>query len=305
LKKNNRDPLVSIITPSYNQGEFIEETIQSVLSQDYAHIEFIVIDGGSTDNTVEILKKYDEAIDWVSEKDKGQTDAINKGFRKAKGDILGWINSDDTFQPGAIKKVVDYFKANPDMKVVHGIGHYTDEKNRFLRPYSSDPHAKESLSQTLNMCQPAFFIMREVIDNVGPLNCNLHYCMDYEFIIRISRKYDIGFVDEHLANLRLYRGNKSSYYQKMHAEVMEVQRKYFGRVSFNRAFAYSNEYIKSRIKWKEFPIERSGIIINIMAIVLSLYKYAQWNRKLPVIDLFRWLKMKLRLKKFNNEKIYL
>ena len=296
MTKHNRNPLVSIVTPSYNQGEFIEETIQSVLNQDYAHIEYIVIDGGSTDNTVDILKKYDDKIIWVSEKDRGQTEAINKGYKKAKGEILGWINSDDTYQPGAIKKTVDYFKTHPDIKVVHGAGYYIDRDNRILRPYCSDPNAKASLPQTLNMCQPAFFIMREVIENVGLLDSNLHYCMDYEFIIRISRKYDIGFLDEYVANLRLYKGNKSSYYQKMHAEVMEVQRKYFGKVSFNQAFAYSNEYLKSKITWKTFPIEKSGPLVNLMAIVLSLYKYTQWNRKLPVADFFRWLDMKVRFK---------
>jgi glycosyltransferase involved in cell wall biosynthesis len=289
-------PLVSVVTPSYNQGQFIEETIESVLCQDYPHIEHIVIDGGSTDNTLDILKKYSGKIKWVSEKDEGQSDAVNKGFKMAQGEILGWVNSDDIYLPGAVGKVVDYFNANPEMKVVHGRGYYTGEDGSIIRPYFSDPDVKKSLSEAFNICQPAMFINRQVIDKVGSIDKSLHYCMDYDLVIRISREYDIGFLDEYLANSRLYRGNKSSSYQDMHNEVAAAQRKYFGKISFNQIFGYSNELLKSKVTWKEYPIERAGIMINIMAVMFSLYKFAQWNRKLPIIDFFRWLDMKVRLK---------
>ena len=109
-------PLVSVITPSFNQGRFIEETIESVLSQDYPNVEYLIIDGGSTDNTLETLRRYEDKLSWICEPDKGQADAINKGFRKAQGDILCWLNSDDTYEAGAISKAVESLLENPDVK---------------------------------------------------------------------------------------------------------------------------------------------------------------------------------------------
>ena len=117
LQRNNSDwPKISIITPSYNQGIFIEETILSVLDQNYPNLEYIIMDGGSTDNTVDIIKKYEDRITyWISEKDNGQSDAINKGFHKSTGDILHWLNSDDVLVPRALNMLVEYLSNNPDI----------------------------------------------------------------------------------------------------------------------------------------------------------------------------------------------
>ena len=120
--------LVSIITPSYNQDGYIENTIQSVLAQDYPQIEYRIIDGGSTDSTVEVIKKYENRLaGWVSEKDHGQTDAINKGFGQAQGDILAWINSDDTYEPGAVRAAVTYLQEHPDVGMVYADCNYINE----------------------------------------------------------------------------------------------------------------------------------------------------------------------------------
>src|SRR5215207_2503335 len=120
--------LISIVTPSFNQDRYIEETIRSVLSQDYPSIEYMIVDGASSDETVDIIKKYEDKLAyWVSENDKGQTEAINKGFRHAKGDILAWINSDDTYQPGAVAAVVKYLQDHPDVGMVYGDCNYINE----------------------------------------------------------------------------------------------------------------------------------------------------------------------------------
>ncbi len=124
------NPLVSIITPSFNQGHFIEETIQSVLDQDYPNIEYLVIDGGSTDNTVEILRKYEGRLKWISEPDGGQSHAINKGFRMARGEIVAWLNSDDTLLPGAITKAAGHLAANRETMMVYGEGYLMDHHSQ-------------------------------------------------------------------------------------------------------------------------------------------------------------------------------
>jgi glycosyltransferase involved in cell wall biosynthesis len=131
-------PLVSIVTPSFNQAPFLEETIKSVLEQDYPHIEYIVMDGGSTDGSIEIIKKYASPLEnfrhsihaWVSEQDQGQTDAINKGFARAKGDILAWINSDDTYNPKAVGEAVLYLMENPDVAMVYADCNFIDEQGK-------------------------------------------------------------------------------------------------------------------------------------------------------------------------------
>ena len=125
-------PKVSIITPSYNQGQFIEETILSAKNQDYPNIEHIVIDGNSTDSTLDILHKYDNDIIWISEPDRGQSDALNKGFRIATGEIIGWLNSDDIYLPGAVKKAVDALMNNPKFDIVYGDYLIIDENSKVL-----------------------------------------------------------------------------------------------------------------------------------------------------------------------------
>ncbi|NGY80944.1 glycosyltransferase [Bacillus megaterium] len=136
--KSKNYPLVTVITPSYNQAPFIRETIESVLTQDYSNLEYIVIDGGSNDGTLEILKGYnniDSRFNFVSEPDKGQSEAINKGLKMAKGQIIGWLNSDDTYHPHAIRRAVKALVENPEWGMVYGNAYATDEENKILHSY--------------------------------------------------------------------------------------------------------------------------------------------------------------------------
>jgi lipopolysaccharide transport system ATP-binding protein len=199
-------PLVTIVTPSYNQGRFIEETILSVLTQDYPNIEYIVIDGGSTDNTLDILKKYEERLAWISESDRGQSHAINKGFRMAKGEILAWLNSDDTYLPGAIGKVVQHFQANPESMMVYGEGYLIDEQSRVTKrfPFTEAFNLWKLVYLWDNILQQTAFFRRQVFDHIDLLDENLHYGMDWDLWIRIGKKFRVDYIQEYLGNLREY-----------------------------------------------------------------------------------------------------
>jgi glycosyltransferase involved in cell wall biosynthesis len=180
-------PRISIVTPSYNRAALIEETIRSVLSQNYPNLEYVVIDGGSQDNTVDILRKYVAGIAfWASEPDEGQADAINKGFRRTTGDILAWINSDDQYADGALQAVARAFLQDPTIDVLYGACDLIDERGAYLCTYRTPSfnHVLELGSNRL--LQPATFFRRRVFESIGGLNPTLHYSFDYDFWLRAS-----------------------------------------------------------------------------------------------------------------------
>lgn len=199
------NPLVTIITPSFNQGEFIERTIQSIHSQDYPFIEHIVIDGGSTDGTLEILKKYEGKLKWISEKDTGQSNAINKGFGMATGQILAWLNSDDVYLPGAVSKAVKYLSENPGVMMVYGEGYMIDErdviKGRF--PFTEP---KFDLAKLIYygdyILQQTSFFRRSIFDSIDMLEESYHYTMDWDLFIRIGKRFTVGYIPEDIACIR-------------------------------------------------------------------------------------------------------
>ena len=186
LDERSEWPLVSIITPSYNQGHFIEETILSVIGQDYPCLEHIVIDGGSTDGTLDILRKYDGRIKWISEPDEGQANAINKGFQRAGGDILGWINSDDVYTEGAIKAVVGFLADHPDVTMVHGDCALIDSKGRVKSIRKTANFGLDKLLGIVTIAQPTVFFRREVLGLIGLLDESLSFVLDWEYWVRMG-----------------------------------------------------------------------------------------------------------------------
>jgi glycosyltransferase involved in cell wall biosynthesis len=208
---SNDIPLVSIITPSFNQGEFIEETILSVLNQDYENIEYIIIDGGSTDNTLEILERYSNKIDyWISEPDKGQSEAINKGFSIAKGEILNWLCSDDKLEKHAISKVVQVFKKNRDIEVVHGKSvTILPTGKQLLNEGHSDGFPFNYLSG-MAFPQPSAFFRSSSYDEFGPINEKYHYAMDYDLYVKIALTKEFYYLDEVLSYYRLHETSKTT-----------------------------------------------------------------------------------------------
>lgn len=198
-------PSITIVTPSFNQGKFIERTIQSVLGQNYPNLEYIVVDGGSTDDTLNVLKKFEGRLRWISEKDSGQSEAINKGFRLAKGEIVAWLNSDDVYLPGALEKVGRYFAAHPDVAMVYGEGYMIDEndaiKSRF--PFTEPKFDLWKLIYFGDyILQQSTFFRRSIFDTIELLGESLHYTMDWDLFIRIGKRFRIDYLPEYLGSIR-------------------------------------------------------------------------------------------------------
>jgi glycosyltransferase involved in cell wall biosynthesis len=229
-------PKISIITPTLNQGRFIERTIDSVLDQNYPALEYLVIDGGSTDGTLEVLKQYGQRLKWISEKDEGQADAINKGIRLATGDIVAYLNSDDVYEPGAFLRVAEYFSSHPEAMWLTGKCRIIDEQDREIRgmitaykKFLLRHYSYEMLLVTNPVSQPATFWRRGLIREFGLFDKNEHLVMDYEYWLRIGRRYVPGILDAYLARFRVHeRAKTASTNFSNFKEELAVAKKYSG-----------------------------------------------------------------------------
>jgi glycosyltransferase involved in cell wall biosynthesis len=230
---------ISIITPSYNQGHFIEETILSVLNQGYDNLEYIIIDGGSTDNTVDIIKKYENQLAyWVSEKDNGQTDAINKGFKMATGDIIAWLNSDDVYCDGAFENISEYFHNNPQCEWLAGsILFMNNDGQVYVRKYPNTSRWLEK-NVMLNTFQPNVFLRRSVLTTIGYPREDYHMTMDYEWFYRIAQQFPLHVINKDIAKFRWHVDSKSSSQpnsrnqQLYHAETIQIIQKYHPKLTW-------------------------------------------------------------------------
>ncbi len=208
-------PKISIVTPSYNQGQFIEETIRSVLLQAYPNLEYIVVDGGSTDETIEILERYDSWIDyWVSEPDDGQSDAINKGFDMVTGDLYAWLNSDDYYAPGALATMARAFSSfEREVAAIVGEGHKVNTDGEIVyTPQGSDLTREAFLNWMSggNFMQPACFFRREAWENAGPLRTDLEYPMDVDLWLKMVQDYRFERIEHTIAYAYTHEGAKTT-----------------------------------------------------------------------------------------------
>ena len=220
-------PKISIVTVSYNQAEFIEENITSVVEQNYPNVEHIIVDAESSDETIEILKKYNH-ITWKSEPDNGQSDGLNKGFRKATGEIIGWINSDDKLSPGSLYKVGNFFKNNPTEIALVGDQRIIDEHSRELEIKISNDYTFDYLLYfAKGITQNSMFFKKEILDQIGYLDESLHYAMDQDLFIRIASLQKITHIDEVLAEFRMQPDSKTTEgTYKFSKELIKIREKY-------------------------------------------------------------------------------
>ena len=204
------NPLVTIVTPSFNQGRFLRRTIESVLGQTYPNIEYLVFDGGSTDASVPLLRSYGERLRWVSQRDGGQADAINQGLRRARGSVLAYLNSDDVLEPHAVNTAVAYLQRHADWDLVYGRAVIVDEHDRPTGWYETAPFDFDQLLKGCMICQPAAFWRREVMDRIGLFDASLRCALDYDYWLRLAAAGGrLVHVPETLAASRLHADAKT------------------------------------------------------------------------------------------------
>lgn len=284
-------PRISIITPSYNQGNFIEETIRSIISQKYENFEYFIIDGGSTDNTLEIIRKYESHIAyWVSEPDHGQTHAINKGLARATGDIIAYINSDDYYLPETFHKVADYFHKNPETDLLHGRCRYVDINGNKIGEHFGDIETFEEILDLWNVwwnrrqfVQPEVFWSRRLFEKVGFFNESLHYVMDYEYWLRALRVGGVvKKINREISAFRFTPDQKSNHSEKVADELLKVIEPiiwdknediaYWNRLKLKGKWLYDNLFLKT----VDLSLQRGeGTVIRQLSLLKLIVAYPQ------------------------------
>lgn len=293
-----RLPSISVITPSFNQGAFIARTLASVASQCYSPLEHLVFDGGSTDNTLSVLLQAESPVEWDSQADGGQADAVNKGLQAARGDVIAWINSDDIYYPQAFARVAARFAADPALDVVYGDADHIDLQDQPFEPYPTAVWDPLLLPHVCFICQPALFFRRQVLDRVGLLNPALRYCMDYEFWLRMaSAGCRVAYLPRKLAGSRLYPSNKTlADKPAVHREIAEMLLARTGTVPLRWVMAYANHTAAAR--W--LP-ERHPWLYRLEVLRQLLRNQWRWNRRPGVGSLLQLLQARQRQQSLRAE----
>ncbi len=233
-------PIVSIVTPSYNMAPFLRQAVESVLVQDYPAIEYIVIDGGSTDGSVDVLKEYAGRLRYVSGPDGGQADAVNRGFLTASGSIFGFLNADDYYYPGAVRAAVEAFNEDPTAGAVYGEAHHIAEDGAILGRYPTQPYDPKRFESQCYICQPACFLRSDVFRDAGLLNSELRFALDYDLWIRVAKRRPLRKIDRYLACSRLHPGAKTvSRTKQVYREIFQVLKTHYGYVPIEWIYGYS------------------------------------------------------------------
>jgi len=276
-------PLVTLVTPSFNMVKYLAEAVESVLSQDYPRIEYLVVDGGSTDGSLELLDRYQDRLSYTSGPDRGPSDAAHQGFRRAKGDILAWLNADDTLLPGAIRTAVAYLQANPEVDVVYGEGWWIDESGAVISRYPTLPFDAKVLERDCFICQPAAFL-RAASYRRCELDPTVNRSFDYDLWIRMAKAgFRFAAIPHYLANSRMHRGalTISERYPVLRASMSLLQ-KHYGYVPLPWIFGYTAYRIDRRDQF--FDELQPTVWKYLAAFPVGLW----WNRRRPFRFLAEW-----------------
>jgi len=296
-------PSLSVITPSLNQGGFIERTIWSVLNQDIPGLEYVIIDGGSDDETLKILRRFEGRLRWVSEEDKGQADAVNKGVRATRGDIIGWLNSDDIYYPGALQTVLSVFHEHPDIDIIYGDGNHIDIEDRIIESYHTLPWDPERLKSYCFLCQPAVFFRRNAVNRFGLLDERLQYCLDYEYWLRLAAHgARFTYIRKTLAATRLHPVSKTLRLRmKVIHETMDMLYQRLGYVPDEWILSYARVFLNRKGKRRldggrldtVLPTFTENIFVRrrfwtvcvspllaTFSVFISLFAALRWNRRI-------------------------
>jgi len=286
LQSDNLDgdenPLVSVVTPSYNQGKYLEAAIESVCNQNYRNLEHIVIDGESTDGSVSILKRYVGRLNWISEPDNGPEDAIKKGFSMATGEIFGWLASDDLYEPDALQRVVDLFMQNPDVDVVYGRCHYIDKNGTIIGECPTEPFDYEYLAVYNIIAQPSAFFRRSAYFEAGGISTELQQASDYDLWIRLTRNRKVIYLPNFLSSYRLHYAAKTLGFHDPSVkfeEYVQLTMKYYNWAPANRVYPCCLYRLKQR--FHSMP----SFLLIIFALIYALFEYLRLNKGIDMRDL--------------------
>ncbi|HJV66352.1 MAG TPA: glycosyltransferase family 2 protein [Geomonas sp.] len=291
---------ISIVTPSYNQGEFLAATIESVLGQEGEFaIDYLIVDGGSTDNSVAVMRRYQSLLEtgewpvkcrgisyrWLSERDKGQSDALAKGFASVRGEILAWLNSDDCYLPGALQAAVDHFAAHPDTALLYGDAHYSDVGGTIIGRYRTEPFNYQKLAWFNFICQPSTFFSREAFLAVGGVDSSLRFAIDYDLWIRMARRFPCRYLPRFLSVYRLHEASKTVRDETLYEnseEALRLALKYFGWAPLTRVYNSCNFYCRAKL-----PRVLAGnrVLLLVATIACSIIRSLLLNRGIRRQDL--------------------
>jgi glycosyltransferase involved in cell wall biosynthesis len=274
---------ISIVTPSLNQGRFIERTIRSVLDQNYPALEYVVCDGGSTDQTLSVLDLYRDRLRAISEPDGGQAAAVNKGIRMTSGEIIGWLNSDDVYCPGSLRSVAEFMMNRPAIDVVYGDACLIDADGGPLGPYETEPWDPARLTERCFLCQPAVLFRRRVVERFGLLDDRLHYCMDYEYWLRLATGVaSFAHLPVALAGSRLHPETKTlGSRAAVHAELNTMLRARLGRVPDSWLLSEAHTLVELR-RARARPMPYLNLMPYALEVVLQAARLSRnWNASVP------------------------
>ncbi len=285
-------PVISIVTPSYNQGAFLAETIESVIGQegDFA-IDYTIVDGGSSDDSVDIIRDYEARLHngkwpvacrgvtlrWTGERDKGQTDALMKGFRMSQGEILAWLNSDDTYLPGALQTAAGFFRGHPSAGLMYGDANYINAEGAVIGNYRSEELNLDKLASANIVCQPAAFFRRKTFEAVGGLDETLDFVMDLDLWIRIGRRFPCRYVPRLLATYRLHETSKSISNDTLYnnsEESLAVTIRHFGWAPLTRVYTSCSILCETRLSGM---LAKNRFAVAAAAMICSLFRSLYLN----------------------------